>query len=193
MSGRQSAVLFKTRTWHNPPHPPGCGSQGATSGKRRKVKVNFRKSYEEKRWTYPTCAWSHSPWERSNTRGTWLVIGQLGPQHGTRSPHVYLQKLAAALMHGRTHAICCSALTNACVRGRESARQSEGWREREGRLWPAACTPRNRHKSVMWLQSGTTILLLLILLLVLPVREGGDLSPLFKAGGSVEDALLKGL
>lgn len=76
------------------------------------------------------------------------------------------QKLATALTQQHMNAIGFSTLTNACVCGRERQRVKDG--EREGRLWPAARTPRNWHKLVMWLQSGTTILFLYALSSSLP-------------------------
>lgn len=108
--------------------------------------------------TYPTCAWSHSPWRRSNTRGTWLVTIDATTKT-TQSLHVDSarncnESMQAARAHAATHR--CEGRTET----RRMAKEREIGTERDSRLWQVACTPCNRHRWVMWLPSGTTILVL---------------------------------
>lgn len=105
-----------------------------------------------KQVTYPIYAWIHSPWEKNNREATWLETRRAENSAVTaeRSCHFLTTKTDA-----------CSRLkhaTNSCVWG--SWREAQ-WRmktEREGWLWPAACTRCNRDKLVMWLEIGTAIL-----------------------------------
>lgn len=109
-------------------HHAHSGGKHWRSNKQRKKISGL---IEEKLVTYPICAWSHSPWGRSNTRGTWLVTADATVPNKTFSQHTCILTLQLA----------SCVLLNVCLKEKKGSRM--GGRDDFGQMPALSATDTN--------------------------------------------------
>lgn len=148
-----------------------------------------------KQMTYPSCAWSHSPWGRNNTRGTWLVRADAAPSTSMQSPHVAwnTQERQRTGHCAQKHRNTCKQVGFSkcmCSRVRESQKVKDGYsgRNDSGQLPILPATDTNKScdfKAEPPSSSYTCSLPLSLPSSLLPVFVEGNLSPHLKERGSI--------